>query len=146
MSTVLKTSVVDTDKHWFGSPESGSILGMRIRIQGHGHFSKVTNEPGFLLFKKAFVPSWIVSMFLTYYRTYRYFNYIFYVKIKLFVTLKADQAPDSDPHWFSSLDPDLDPHWDKKLLKECNINRQLLKQSFLWIWIRIYCVEWIRSF
>jgi hypothetical protein len=44
-----------------------------------------------------------------------YFKYTFYVKIRLFVTLKYDQVPDPDPHWFRSLDPDPDPHWDKKL-------------------------------
>ncbi len=43
------------DPHWFVCPESGSIFGMRIQIQEHGHLSKFTNKLGFLPFKKAFV-------------------------------------------------------------------------------------------
>jgi hypothetical protein len=38
---------------------------------------------------------------------------IFHVKIQLFVTLKSGQDPDSDPHWFGSLDPN--QHCDTKL-------------------------------
>ncbi len=35
--------VVDPYSHSFGFPESGSVLGMRIRIKEHGNLSKLTN-------------------------------------------------------------------------------------------------------
>jgi hypothetical protein len=35
-------------------------------------------------------------------------TYIFRDKIHLFVTPKSDMDPDTDPHWFGSLDPDPD--------------------------------------
>ncbi len=61
-----KTSVVDRDPHWFGCPGSGSILEMRIRVQEHGKWPKLTNKPGLLPFKEAF-----------YSRRYRMFFYLF---------------------------------------------------------------------
>ncbi len=67
---------------------SGSVFGMRIQIQEHGNRPESTNKPGFLPFKKGFVPShvcfWPIS----------FFKYIFHVKIQLFVTLESDQDPD----------------------------------------------------
>jgi hypothetical protein len=41
------------DPHSLGclGSESGSVLGMRIRIQEHGKWPKFTNKPGFLPFK-----------------------------------------------------------------------------------------------
>jgi hypothetical protein len=51
-----KTSVVDSDPHSFGCPGSGSgsrSMGIETKI----YRPKFTNEPGFLPFKKAFVPS-----------------------------------------------------------------------------------------
>jgi hypothetical protein len=35
----------------------GSVLGMRIRLQEHWNWPKLTNKPDFLPFRKAFVPS-----------------------------------------------------------------------------------------
>jgi hypothetical protein len=106
---VGRASVVDPDPHSFGCPgsRSGSVLLMRIRIQEHRKWKKFTNKlwTWFLAFQKGFC-RYLSSMFLTYYL-------LFHVKIKLLVTLKSDQDPDSDPLWFGSLDPD--PHWDKKL-------------------------------
>jgi hypothetical protein len=55
-ATLLYSGVVVRDLHesaliWleFGS---GSVLGMRIRIQEHGNLPKFTNIPGFVPFKK----------------------------------------------------------------------------------------------
>jgi hypothetical protein len=45
-----KTSVSDPDPHGFGSPGSGSVLGMRIRIQQQEMFLK---NPDFYPFKMA---------------------------------------------------------------------------------------------
>jgi hypothetical protein len=45
----VSVSVVDPDPHSFFCPGSGSVLGMRIRIQEHENWSKCIN------FKKAFV-------------------------------------------------------------------------------------------
>ncbi len=45
------------DPHSLGCPGSGSILGMRIRIKELGNWPKISNIPGFLPFKKAFVSS-----------------------------------------------------------------------------------------
>ncbi len=66
-------------------PDLHPYLGMRIQIQEHGKWPKFTNKPGFLPFKKAFVPSYVC--FLTYYLLSIpvYFEY-FHVKIQLFVT------------------------------------------------------------
>jgi hypothetical protein len=55
----------------------------------------------------------LVFFRLLYLRTFfflpnTYFKYIFHVTILLFATIKSDQDPDPDPHWFGSLDPD--PH------------------------------------
>jgi hypothetical protein len=62
---------------------------------------KLINKPGFLPFKRAFVPSRLC-----------FFDLLpIHVKIKFFATLKFDP----DPHWFGSLDPDPDPHRDKNL-------------------------------
>ncbi len=43
------------ETHLYGSPGSGSVLVIRIRIQEHVNWAKFTNKPGFLPFKKAFV-------------------------------------------------------------------------------------------
>ncbi len=51
-SRSLSSSVVDPirmDPHWLGSPRSGSVLGMQIRIQEQVT-QKFTNKPDFLLF------------------------------------------------------------------------------------------------
>ncbi len=47
----LKGRVSDGDPHWFGSPESGSVLGMRIGIQEQGNWPKFTNKLDFQPFK-----------------------------------------------------------------------------------------------
>ncbi len=57
---------IHLDPHSFGCLASGSVLRMRIRIQQHGNLPKFKNKPGFLPFKKAFVPSYVC--FLTYYQ------------------------------------------------------------------------------
>jgi hypothetical protein len=49
----------------------------------------------------------VLVCFLTYSITYLLKVY-FSCKNQLFATLKSDQDPGLDPHWFSSLDPD--PH------------------------------------
>ncbi len=72
---------------------------MRIRIREPGKWPKFTNKHGFL-------PLGFCRYLLRY-------DIFFDVKIQLFVSLKSDQDPDPDPHWFASLD--LDPQWDKKL-------------------------------
>jgi hypothetical protein len=46
----------EPDPHGFGSPGSGSVLGMRVRIQEQGNLRKVTNKLDLQTFKKAFVP------------------------------------------------------------------------------------------
>ncbi len=93
-------SVFRMDPHWFGSPRSGSGLGMRIRIQEQGNRPKLTN-------KRDFQPS-IWHLYLCGYVLWHLT--IFQVKIQLFVTEKS--AQESDPHWFVSLDPD--PHWNQR--------------------------------
>ncbi len=35
------TSVVDPDPHWFGSPRSGSVRGLRIRIKDQKKLTKI---------------------------------------------------------------------------------------------------------
>jgi hypothetical protein len=51
------------DPHSFGCPGSGSVLGMRIRIQEHENLPKFTNKPGFLPFKKAFEKAFVGMFF-----------------------------------------------------------------------------------
>ncbi len=87
---ILNCSFLDPDPHWFGCPGFGSVLGMGIQIQEHGYWPKLTNKPGLLPFKKAFVPS-------------------YYLLSVHFSCILADQDPDS--HWLGSLDPD--PHWNQ---------------------------------
>jgi hypothetical protein len=47
----------DPEPHLFGSPGSGSVLGMRIRIQELGYLPKITNKPEFEHFIKISVPT-----------------------------------------------------------------------------------------
>jgi hypothetical protein len=65
--------------------------------------TKIIKETWFPTFQKGCFT--FVGMVLTY-----SLLYIFMFKIQLFVTIKSDQNPDSDPdpHGFGSLDPD--PH------------------------------------
>ncbi len=49
---MLVRNSVNPDPHLFGCPGSGSVLGMRIRIQEHGKRPKFINKPGFLPFKR----------------------------------------------------------------------------------------------
>jgi hypothetical protein len=87
--------LVDSDPHWFGCIGSGSQLVMRVWIQEHENVPILTNKPGFLPFKKDFVPSQVRYVFWTCYLLSTYF---FNVKIQLFVTL-SDQDTDPDTHW-----------------------------------------------
>ncbi len=75
---------------WLSWSGSGSVLGVRIRPREHGNLPKFSNKPVFLHFKKAFVPSQVRFLI------HCHFNYIFHVKVQIFVTLKFDQDP--DPH------------------------------------------------
>ncbi len=64
---VLETSIVDPDldpdPHSFGCSASGSVLGMRIRIQDHGHWPKLNINLIFCLSKR-----------LLYLRKYTFFD------------------------------------------------------------------------
>ncbi len=98
------TSVSDPDPHWSGSPGSGSVLGIliRIRIQEQGNWLKLTTNLFYSLSK------WILYQcgylcFMTYYGTY--IKYIFHFKIQFFVMAKSDQVQNAYPHrsalvWF----------------------------------------------
>ncbi len=46
---------IHMDPHWFGSPRSGFVFGMTIRIQEQGNCPKFTNKPDFQPLKQAFV-------------------------------------------------------------------------------------------
>jgi hypothetical protein len=107
------------DPHSFGCPgsRSGSVLAMRIRPQEHGNWPKFTNIPVFLPFKKAFVPSFRNRRYDFWAITY--FNYIFHVKIQIFVILQSDQDP--DPHdWLPGSGS---PHWDKSWIRPMQIHK-----------------------
>ncbi len=80
-----------------GSPGSGSVLEMRIRIQEQGNWKKTKNW--FPAFQNGF---WTYVGTVCFMRCYLYIKHIFNVKIQLFVMAKCDQDP--DPHWFWTLD------------------------------------------
>ncbi len=76
-TTVLRV-LIRVDPHSVGCPRSGSVLGMRIRIQEHENLLKLTNKLGFLPFKGAFAPSYVC--FLAY---YLYFQYPIFFNVKI---------------------------------------------------------------
>ncbi len=106
-----------TVPHWFGSPGSGSLLGMliRIRIQEQGNRPKFTNNHEFQPFKKVFVPTKYVGMVYKLLSTSSIFSW----NIQFFVTINSvrtqirmflcllDQAPDPFV-WGTAPDPALD--------------------------------------
>ncbi len=94
----LKCTVVDSDPHWFGCPGSGSVLGMRIRIQDNGAW-KLTNtdkKPSFLPFRKAFVTS--QECFLTYYPVLRNRNYLLRFRFRFWL-LKSYGSGSGSNFW-----------------------------------------------
>jgi hypothetical protein len=96
------------DPHSFGCPGSGFSLGMRIRIQEHENRSKFTKRLGFLLFKKALVPS-LVCLF-----TIKYFYVYFACKKSTFQRQSLTRIWTlirMDPHLFSPMNPDPYQHW-----------------------------------
>ncbi len=121
------------DPHSFGCLRS--VLGLRIRIrirnQEYGNLPKFTNKPGFLPFKKAFVPMRYIFWPST--GTVLLVRYIFHVKFRLKSLTRIWIRIRMDPRWFGSRDPN--PHWDKKLdLDPTNANPHtgfLLEKNFL---------------
>jgi hypothetical protein len=87
---------VDPDP--FGSSGSGSLLGMRIRIQEHENLTKIYKLTWFPAFQKGFCT--FVGMLLYLLPTLS----ILSCKNSAFSTFKPDHDP--DPDWFGSLDPD----------------------------------------
>ncbi len=59
VSTAVSWIQIRMYLHWFACLLSGSVFGMWIwiRIEKHWNLLKLTDKPGFLPFKKAFVPS-----------------------------------------------------------------------------------------
>ncbi len=74
-------AVFRMDPHCWGSPGSGSGLGMRIRIQEQGNWPKLTNKPDFQPFKMAF-------MFYVI-----YIKYIFQVKSLTRIRIRIGLTP-----------------------------------------------------
>ncbi len=100
------------DLHWCGSPGSGSVLAMRIRIriQEQENIPIFTNKPDFKHFKKAFllnVGMYYVSCIITNKK------YIFHVTLKNFQWRLSLTRIRMYPHWSGVLNPD--SHWGKKL-------------------------------
>ncbi len=84
--TRIYFAVLDPDPYWECGSGSGACKLNEI----------FTKKPGFLPFKKAFVPSYSRHrLFWTY--SNAFIKYILRVKIQLFATQKSDQDPDRDP-------------------------------------------------
>ncbi len=87
VNLILGASVVDPNPHSFGCPGSGSVLGMRIRIQEHENRLKLQINLVSCLWKR-----------LVYIRTYVFRPNTNYKYLLLFVTFNSYQDPDPDPH------------------------------------------------
>ncbi len=110
------------DQHCFGSPWSGSISGMWIRIQEQRIWTNLTNNPDFQLFK-TYVWSHVGMFFLsiTYFKNIIHvkFNFLWQqgltrIQIRICIGLSLD--PDLHRDENSNADPQ---HW----LKEYTVPR-----------------------